>query len=441
MTRHIHIDALGGMSGDMFIASMIDAFPALEQQLLNDLDQAGILEHVSLHANHTLANGINALSVDFKPLTQDQRPTHHYLHIKQRLQQSLLNPEVLQRTIAIFDLLAEAEAKVHGVHIDHVHFHEVADWDSQADIVAAASLIEHSEVQGWSCGALPIGGGTVSTEHGELPIPAPATAHLLSGFLMHDDGESGERVTPTGAAILKYLIPNSSANIRTTGELHSTGTGCGTKRFQSVANITRILVFNTEARQHASSLENTIENTLAGTVGSDNICVINFDVDDMTPEELSVACQFLRHKKGVIDVQHTQAIGKKGRTVFAMQVLCELQFQEQVVGACFDQTSTIGVRYTPSKRYVLSRSHHSMAVAGNSMPVKTATRPDGTLTTKIESDALLNLGTLRERRALTRETERGTENHHQNSNATRASTNLDDLDTEKQNKGNSVSSE
>jgi len=140
MPTHIHIDAVGGLSGDMFIASMLDTFPNLYEAMRNDLETAGILEHVSIQQTQALANGISAGSVEFLPVSSNPRPTHHYKHIKQRLETSSLNRKVLQRSIAIFERLAAAEAKVHAVAIEDVHFHEIADWDSQADIVGAASL-------------------------------------------------------------------------------------------------------------------------------------------------------------------------------------------------------------------------------------------------------------------------------------------------------------
>ena len=115
-----------------------------------------------------------------------------------------------ERAIAIFTALAEAEAAVHGVPVDEVHFHEIADWDSVADIVGAAWLIEALAPATWSVGALPVGSGRIRTRHGPLTVPAPAAAHLLAGFAMHDDGVAGERVTPTGAAILRQLRPDAA---------------------------------------------------------------------------------------------------------------------------------------------------------------------------------------------------------------------------------------
>jgi len=389
------------MSGDMFVASMLDTFPELRTQLLLDLEQAGILEHVSLETSHVLANGIRAHSIDFVANSNNPHPTHHYSHIKQRILGSSLAKAVLERTIAIFDLLAEAEAFVHGVSVEKVHFHEIADWDSQADIIAAASLIEHSKIKHWSYSSLPIGGGSVTTAHGELPVPAPATVKLLSGFKMHDDGESGERVTPTGAAILKYLVTNNQTESLPSGVLRNTGIGCGTKRFSTVPNICRLMVFDTTDK----AVNYSKANSLSSFTTIDKVSVIDFDIDDMTPEELAVSCEQLRQTTGVVDVQHTLATGKKNRTVFTVKLLCEPQLQDEVVEACFKQTSTIGLRWTQTRRYVLSRSHSTVDIDGKNAAVKTSQRPGGRKTCKIESDELKDTQSLQQRRSLARQAE------------------------------------
>ena len=122
--------------------------------------------------------------------------------MSERLEVARIAPAVRTRALAIFTLLAEAEGAVHGTDPAEVTFHEVGAWDSTVDIVAAAFLIEALDPARWSCGAIPLGSGRVRCAHGLLPLPAPAVVHLLRGLATHDDGIGGERVTPTGAAIL-----------------------------------------------------------------------------------------------------------------------------------------------------------------------------------------------------------------------------------------------
>ena len=397
MSEHIHIDTVGGLSGDMFIAGMLDAYPHFIEPVREHLHAAGILEHVSFQQRRAMANGIAAASVEFPALTSNPRPTHHYKHIKQHLNSSSLNRAVLKHTIAIFDLLAAAEATVHNVAIDDVHFHEIADWDSQADIVAAATIIEQAKARSWSCSTLPMGRGSVQTEHGRLPVPAPATTQLLTGFTMHDDGEIGERITPTGAAILAYLVDPDQFADRPNGRLKTSGTGCGKKRFKTVPNIARIMAF--EIATDDKSAKNP-------HLFNDHVGVINFDIDDMTPEELSIGIDNLRATAGVIDVSHHTRVGKKNRSLFSLQILCKPETQDHVIEACFLQTSTIGLRTSTVSRTILKRREDHVTTRGATHPIKQSVRPDGVNSNKIEADALAGISTLVERRAIANDTER-----------------------------------
>ncbi|MCP1168447.1 LarC family nickel insertion protein, partial [Limimaricola sp. ASW11-118] len=199
MSRHMHIDALGGLSGDMFAAAMLSALPEAAERLRADLHDAGLDEHVALDIAEIRKSGFAATQLSFD-IAAEAPPTHHWSDIRRMIEATALRAPVKQAAIAIFTGLAEAEAACHGIAVERVHFHEIADWDSIADIIAAASLIDSAGAASWSCSELPLGGGRVRTQHGLIPVPVPATAHLLTGFRFVDDGVAGERVTPTGAA-------------------------------------------------------------------------------------------------------------------------------------------------------------------------------------------------------------------------------------------------
>src|SRR5262249_23005166 len=152
--------------------------------------------------------------------------------IRTRLERSTLKPGVKRRAVHIFTLLAEVEGEVHGMPADAVSFHELGGWDSIADMVGAAFVIETLAPSTWSVSAVPQGSGRVKTDHGWLPVPTPATALLLRGFELLDDGLPGERVTPTGAAILKHLDAapgNAAQHRREPRRMLRTGTGFGTR--------------------------------------------------------------------------------------------------------------------------------------------------------------------------------------------------------------------
>ncbi len=386
MTLHIHLDPIGGISGDMFAGAMLDAFPGLEATLRADLAAAGVLEHVRIAQKRANVNGFVANAFSVEHATDTPRPTNHYRDIRAFLQRSTLAAHVRDRAIGIFDILADAEGAVHGVARDDVHFHEIADWDSVADVVAAASLITHCDAHSWSCGSLPLGGGTVMSEHGRLPVPAPATSRIVEGFAFHDDGESGERVTPTGAAILRYLMPRN-ASLRPEAVLLRSGVGCGSRRLRTLPNVLRVLVMEL----HPSDAHASVR---------DAIGVIAFEVDDMTPEELSVALDRLRLCDGVVDASYQLRFGKKGRAQFAVQVLAEPRAVDMLCDSCFVETSTLGLRVELGNRRILRREIETVSAQGRRYDVKRAYRPDGSVTAKVESDDLAHLPGLKSRRTM-----------------------------------------
>lgn len=360
----------------MFAAALLDAFPELWQAVQGDLAAAGLAAHAVADLQAVKANGIAARHFTVTLSDDAPHPTGHYADIKALLEASALDRAILRRAIGIFDILAVAEGKVHGVPPDRVHFHEIADWDSLVDIVAAASLIERVGADGWSVSRLPSGSGMVKTAHGLMPVPAPATAEILKGFDLHDDGVPGERITPTGAAILRHLLPDGPA-ARPGGRIAGIGTGAGTKRFEGVPNILRVLEIDMAQVADGPLLQR------------DHVAVLAFEVDDMTPEMLAIAADRLRAGPGVRDVSYGIRYGKKGRVQFALQVLAEPDVAEAVAAHCMTETTTLGVRLSVTERLILERENATHAgLAAEAMPVKRARRPDGSVTVKVEADAL-----------------------------------------------------
>jgi uncharacterized protein (DUF111 family) len=272
--------------------------------------------------------------------------------------------------------LADAEAQVHGIAPDAVTFHEVGAADSIADIAAAAWLIAAQETQAgaarWSAGPLPLGGGQVRTAHGLLPVPSPATALLLRGFAVQDDGIGGERVTPTGAAILRHLGAQAAPppGPRT---LRATGLGFGTRRLRGLPNLLRVLI-----GESAADVPEQDRRSLS---------VICFEVDDQTPEDLAIALGFLRAVPGVVDVVQMAAFGKKGRMAVHVQILAAPESAEAAIDAAFRETTTLGLRVQTAEGRMLRRAMDSVAVDGQALRVKRAARPGGA-TAKTESDDL-----------------------------------------------------
>jgi pyridinium-3,5-bisthiocarboxylic acid mononucleotide nickel chelatase len=384
--KHLHLDPVGGVAGDMFVACLLDAFPEHEGAAVAAAEQLAAVRCQSL-AHHDVFAGLR-----FQ--VRAASPAGHHDHvawrdIRARLAASSLPEAARTHAIGIFELLAQAEGKVHGVEPEAVSFHEVGAADSVADIVAASWLIAALEPARWSVAPLPIGSGRVRTAHGPMPVPAPATALLLEGFSFLNDGIEGERVTPTGAALLRYLncAPSLPA---TAGRLVRSGVGFGSKKFPGIANSLRVLVFESAAD--------------AVSPGHRELAVIEFEVDDQSAEDLAAGLDRLRQLAGVHDVLQMAAFGKKGRLITHVQILAQPDALGKVTEACFRETTTIGLRTQLVRGLVLPRRQTEVAVGDHSLRVKLVERPDG-MSGKAESDDALALESHAARARLRRQAE------------------------------------
>ncbi len=413
---HLHLDLTGGIAGDMFVAAMLDTFPELEPQLRQSLDfmtseialrlevadrvNSGISgKHFNVclmetHAESDEHEAHHTHSHDSHHHADDEdhhHSEHHHFHrswkdIRHYIEHSPLADSVKQIATGIFGLLAEAEAKVHHKDVEDVQFHEVGAWDCIADILSAAWLIDACGAMSWSVSKLPWGGGTVKCAHGIIPVPAPATLNLLQGYQFIDDGESGERITPTGAAILAWLAPSQRIP---GGTLKTTGYGVGTKQFATIPNILRISAFASAPVK----------------LSHERITIIQCDIDDMSGELLAIARENLRKVTGVLEVTESVSHGKKNRFINTLTLLCKPDNFPEVQTAVFEQTSTLGIRYWSCDRTVLPRDELQQGI----YQTKVAQRPGGYLTCKVEADHLSGLETHQQREQFKRNLEQQVE--------------------------------
>jgi len=391
MNLAIRLDAVGGIAGDMFTAAMVDALPDLRARVL--ADAAAVLPPGTGTPVFTpgTSAGLHCLRFGLSAPAGDHHHHHHHDHhahagfreMVARIEAAPLSPGTAAHATAILHHLAEAEAAIHHVPVDEVHFHEIGDWDSLMDVTAAGSVAAALEGAQWSVSALPRGDGLVRTRHGLLPVPAPATARLLEGFTWRDDGIGGERVTPTGAAILRHLVEAAPAR-GVVGRLQGAGTGAGTREIPGQPNILRATLFG----------------AAADGPSEEDILVLSFEIDDMTAEEIGVAADRLRAAGGVRDLVLIPAIGKKGRPVHTFRLIVEPAERDTVAEACFTETATIGLRWYAARRALLPRANAD----ASAVRVKTVTRPVGP-SHKAESDDLVNIAGLEARRAAKRTAE------------------------------------
>jgi uncharacterized protein (TIGR00299 family) protein len=372
VTRTIHLDAVGGIAGDMFVAALLDMRPDLRERVM--ADAAAVLPEKAGRPElaETTSAALRALRFG---LVADAGAGHRHDHASfrdmvARINAAPLNKGTAAHAVAILTILAAAEATIHQVPVETVHFHEIGDWDSLLDVVAAGSIAAALQGARWTVSPLPRGGGLVKTRHGLLPVPAPATAAILRGFEWRDDGVAGERVTPTGAAILRHLV-DPTAPVAAAGKLEAVGTGAGTRTLPGIPNLLRALVFAT-----------------ADQPTRDRVSVLSFEIDDMTGEEIAVAADRLRAADGVLDLSIGQRLGKKGRTMQSFRLLVRPDAVQAAADRCFVETSTIGLRLREESRIVLPRRLSTTAPEGAAVGVKSVLRPGGVETAKAESDDL-----------------------------------------------------
>ncbi|MBN2751721.1 MAG: LarC family nickel insertion protein [Rhodospirillaceae bacterium] len=401
-TSHIHLDAVGGIAGDMFVAAMLDAIPSLQQRIFADLAAVLPPNCGTPRLNQTLTGGIAAKQfnlIEGAPLPtkrphdhahQAPPPSVHGLHhhhdhhhgsgtygeMRQRIETAPLTDGTANHAAAILRALAEVESNIHGIALEQVHFHEISDWDSLMDVVAAASIIATLSDVTWSVSALPLGGGLVKTAHGLLPVPVPAATALLHGYTWRDDGIPGERVTPTGAAILCHITGGASG-IHRGGTLITSGCGAGSRVLPGMPNILRASLFADEAQ-----------------IGADVLCVLECEIDDMTGEEIAQASDKLRALAPIRDVTLIPGMGKKGRPLVTLRLLARPEDLDAVIREVLLETSTLGVRWHKAERHILTRTPYH-----GTLRAKHAQRPNGATTTKVESDELSDIATLAARRA------------------------------------------
>lgn len=387
----LHLDLVGGLAGDMFIAALLDLFPGHEAGLQSSLARtggllAGVTARLAPHNDGVLAG--RRFLVERPGGAGGGHDHVPWRRIREGLEASGLDPAVRDHAIAIFRHLAEAEAQVHGVVADAVSFHEVGAWDSIADIVGAAHLIAAVGATRWTVSAIPLGSGRVRSAHGPLPVPAPATALLLQGFAMIDDGVGGERVTPTGAAILRHLCSDTArpAQPRILG---GTGIGFGTRILPGLSNCVRVLRFDPAETQGFAT---------------DSVLVVECEIDDQSGEELALALDRLRAHPAVLDAVQAPVFGKKGRMMAHLRLLARPEACDEILRLCFAETTTIGLRYSVQARAVLPRRMVEVEAGGRTMRVKAVDRPGGR-TAKAEADDVADLDGHKARQARRRAAE------------------------------------
>jgi pyridinium-3,5-bisthiocarboxylic acid mononucleotide nickel chelatase len=333
--RIAYFDCFSGISGDMVLGALVDAGADL-RTIEAELRKLG-LEGWSISAEKVKRGAIFATQV--KVETSEGHHHRGLSIILGRIDKAGLAPRAADRARRIFTRLAEAEAKVHNMPMEEVHFHEVGAVDSIVDIVGAAIGFELLGIDEFACSALDVGAGQVKTAHGLLPVPAPATAELLRGAPMYTSGIARELVTPTGAAIATTLSTRYAQIPEMT--LRVVGYGAGSADLKEKANVLRILI-----GENATSE--------AGEHWDAPVSVIETNLDDMSPQ---IYGYFVERAlaAGALDVFSTAVQMKKNRPGVLLTILCDTSHTARLIDLVFRETTTIGVRTYDVRRKVLDR--------------------------------------------------------------------------------------
>ncbi len=360
---NIYLDCFSGASGDMIIGALLDTGMGDISYLKEELNKVGI-EDYSIDVKKVTRGGISGtkFTVMDEGVTQPMRTLPDLLKL---VQESDLSEWVKEKAGDIFTNLAKAEAKVHDIHMDKVHFHEVGAVDTLVDVLGSLILMEKMGVEGISASKVHTGIGFIDCEHGTLPVPAPATLELLKGVPVYSSGVESELVTPTGAALLKTL--SSSFGDMPDGEVVSVGYGAGYKELDQ-PNLLRAVWLK------------KIKNSMMP-----KITVLETNIDDMNPEVYSYLFEKL-FEAGALDVALTPIYMKKNRPASKLTVLCNSEITDSLLDILLKETSTFGVRILEGNRICLEREIVEVETRYGALKVKVGSRDGKPMTISPEYD-------------------------------------------------------
>ena len=361
-------DLIGGISGDMFVAALLDLGLSL-QVLSRELQKISTLKF-ELNVAKRSVHSITATQFQVTPPSNEA--SRSWNQIRQLIEASELPPEVKETSVKIFHRLAVVEGKIHGVPTEEVHFHEVGATDSIVDIVAAAIGFHELKIGVLFFSKVPLGRGLTQRDHGPLPLPGPATLELLRGIPVQWTALEGETVTPTGAAIISGL--GTSYREQPSMMVEEVGYGTGQKEWPDRPNLFRLVLgAGTPWRQ-------------------EEMLVIETNIDDMNP-------QFFEHvmdqlfAAGARDVFFSPIQMKKNRPAVLVRVIAEQRDRDRLAKILFEETTTIGLRYHSVSRIILNRTEEIIKTRFGDVKVKLWQEPSGEKRISPEYDELKRIAT------------------------------------------------
>ena len=373
MVNALLYDCFSGIAGDMHIGAMVD-LGVPEAHLRAELDRLSLAGEFELRLERAVKMGIAGVKATVVVDDAAPKPHRRLPDIAEIIQAAGYAAGVERRALGTFRALAEAEAQVHGIDVDAVHFHEVGATDAIVDITAAALGLEWLGVERVLSRPVEVGGGMVRCAHGLMPVPAPATAALLEGVSCRFGGVDAEATTPTGAAILKCAVdafdePRGFAPARI-------GYGIGQKDFER-PNVLRVMLGQVAAPEHSAyAVETNVE--------------VECNIDDMSPEAFAPLIDGLL-EAGAKDVFVTPGLMKKSRPGHRVSVLAPPATLPAIAERLLRGTTTLGLRHHDVEKWMLPRQTVTFASSLGSVRVKVAELPDGAKRWKVEHDDVARL--------------------------------------------------
>jgi uncharacterized protein (TIGR00299 family) protein len=365
-----YFDCFSGISGDMTLGALVDAGVPIEF-LRAELEKLNINGH-EITALKVMRSGVSATKVHVR-VAEKEQPVRHLAEIQTIIGNSSLSPAIKENSIKIFERLAQAEANVHGTTPDRIHFHEVGAVDAIIDIVGSVIGLDMLGISIIAGSSVNVGSGFVTTAHGMLPVPAPATAELLKGIPSYGSSIPFELTTPTGAAIFSSLCTSFGSMPRM--KVHRIAYGAGGKDIADQPNVLRIM----------------IGEQIAGYDEDDSV-VIETNIDDMNPQIYDYLIEKLI-KQGAHDAYLVPIIMKKGRPAVLVSVLTNAARTDAMLDTLFHETSSIGVRIHAVERIKLTREIQEIETPYGKVRIKLSRRGNKILTATPEYEDCRKIAT------------------------------------------------
>lgn len=344
-----YFDCFAGAAGDMIVAAMLDA--GLDAEFLRtELATLGV-KGLDISITETTRAGLRAIK--FEPVTPEQREHRNLEQIKEIIHKSKISAKAKETSVVIFDKLARAEAVVHGKDPSEIHFHEIGALDSIVDIVAASVGFDALQIDKAYCSTLSVGGGSIECDHGTMPVPAPATAHLLKGIPITAGPIQAELLTPTAAAILTTIAEKFGP--LPAMKIEAIGCGAGSMNPDEFANVLRLFLGQAVGEDSADV---------------DTVCLLETNVDDVSGELIGFLTEKLL-ELGALDVFSTPIVMKHSRPAVKISVICSPENAPPLERMLFEQGLTFGIRRQLLQRSKLTRDFVAVQTPFGAIRVKT----------------------------------------------------------------------